>query len=134
MSEQFVAFVHEGDAGNYGVSFADAPGVVAVGDSVEGALEASRKALRSNFNAMVDEGFDVPVARPIEVVINDPAYAEDRADALLVTVVSPAPKVGKSIRINISVDEFMLERIDLAAERSGLTRSKFLVEGALKYA
>lgn len=132
MSGLFVALVHADDAGTYGVSFPDAPGVIAVGKSIGDALESGRKALRSHFNALEDEGFDVPVARTLEAVINDPAFAEDRADALLVSAVPPAPKAGKSLRINISIDEFLLERIDMAAEKSGLTRSRFLVEGALK--
>lgn len=132
MSELFVALVHTDDAGSYGVSFPDAPGVVAVGRSIEEALESGRKALRSHFNALQDEGFDVPEARPLEAVINDPAFADDRAEAILVSAVAPAPKTGKSLRINISIDEFQLERIDSAARKSGLTRSKFLVEGALR--
>lgn len=134
MSGFFVALVHKGDAGNYGVSFPDAPGAIAVGGSVGEALEASRKALRSHINAMEDEGFSVPIAREIDEVLADPEFDEDRAEALLVASIAPAPKVGKSVRINISVDEFVLERIDAAAEKSGLTRSKFLVEGALSYA
>jgi len=134
MSELFVALVHADDAGNYGASFPDAPGVVAVGRSIEDALESGRKALRSHFNAMQDEGFDVPVARTLEDVISDPAFADDRAEAILVSAVAPAPKTGKRLRSNISLDEFQLERIDSAARKSGLTRSKFLVEGALRSA
>jgi predicted RNase H-like HicB family nuclease len=134
MSGLFVALVHTDGAGSYGVSFPDAPGVVAVGKSIEEALESGRKGLRSHFNALQDEGFDVPVARTLEDVINDPAFAHDRAEAILVSTIAPAPKTGKSLRINISIDEFQLERIDSAARKSGLTRSKFLVEGALRSA
>lgn len=134
MSGLFVALVHTDGAGSYGVSFPDAPGVVAVGKSIEEALESGRKGLRSHFNALQDEGFDVPEARPLEDVINDPAFAHDRAEAILVSTITPAPKTGKSLRINISIDEFQLERIDSAARKSGLTRSKFLVEGALRSA
>ena len=52
--------------------------------------------------------------------------------AQAVIALAPAPRTGRSIRINISIDEFALERIDELARRRGLTRSRLLVEGALR--
>jgi predicted RNase H-like HicB family nuclease len=132
MSETFYALIHSDQAGHYGLSFPDAPGVIAAGTSVEDTVAAGRKALRSNFNALEDEGLPLPRPRSLDALLADPDFRTDRSDALAVIALEPAPRTGRSIRINISIDEFALERIDDLARRKGLTRSRLLVEGALR--
>ena len=132
MSETFYALIHADEAGHYGLSFPDAPGVIAVGPTLEAAIAAGRKALRSNFNALEDEGVALPRPRPLDTLLADPEFRASHSDALTVIALTPAAKTGRSIRINISIDEFALERIDDLARRKGLTRSRLLVEGALR--
>ncbi len=131
MHESFYALIHSDNAGQFGLSFPDAPGVIAVGPDVETAAAAGRKALRSNFNALDDEGLPLPRPRSLDTLLADPDFRASHSDALMVIALAPAPKTGRSIRINISIDEFALERIDELARRKGLTRSRLLVEGAL---
>tara|TARA_R110002073_G_scaffold278008_1_gene441843 strand:- start:77 stop:223 length:147 start_codon:yes stop_codon:yes gene_type:complete len=40
---------------------------------------------------------------------------------LFVSAVAPSPKTGKSLRVNIRIDAFQLERDGSAACKSGLT-------------
>ncbi len=131
MPEPFYALIHSDNAGHYGLSFPDAPGVIAVGPTVEAVIAAGRKALRSNLNALEDEGLALPRPRSLDTLLADPDFREGHSDALTVIALTPAPKTGRSIRINISIDEFALERIDELARQKGLTRSRLLVEGAL---
>tara|TARA_R110002094_G_scaffold145123_1_gene134534 strand:- start:487 stop:891 length:405 start_codon:yes stop_codon:yes gene_type:complete len=132
MNKTFYALIHADEAGHYGLSFPDAPGVIAAVTSVEDAIAAGRKALRSNFNALEDEGLPLPSPRSLDTLLADPDFRTDRSDAQAVIALAPAPRTGRSIRINISIDEFALERIDELARRRGLTRSRLLVEGALR--
>jgi metal-responsive CopG/Arc/MetJ family transcriptional regulator len=49
-------------------------------------------------------------------------------EALLALIAVEVP--GKALRVNISLDEGLLARIDKAAERAGQTRSGFLASAA----
>jgi predicted RNase H-like HicB family nuclease len=45
-------------------------------------------------------------------------------------IVVPVEVSGNPVRINVSMDQGLLRRIDSAASRRGMTRSRFLAEGA----
>lgn len=47
-----------------------------------------------------------------------------------VAVLVPVEIAGKSMRVNISVEEGLLSRIDMASHKMGLSRSGFLALGA----
>lgn len=133
MGNKFWAFIHTDGEGNYGISFPDVLGCTSTGESVEEAVEQGRKALRSNLDARADEGYAPLASRTLDEILADAEIAEEREEALTIVEVQAAPKVGKSVRINVSVDEFQLERIDRAAKKQGMTRSRLMVEGALAF-
>lgn len=55
--KHYPALLDQGN-GVYGVVFPDLPGVAAVGDTVEEALENAVEALRDYVDAMEEDGFD----------------------------------------------------------------------------
>lgn len=56
-------------------------------------------------------------------------WTPDARHLLLHVPVTPA---GTPVRVNISLDQQLLERVDREAERRNMTRSGFLAEGALQ--
>jgi metal-responsive CopG/Arc/MetJ family transcriptional regulator len=58
--------------------------------------------------------------------MNDPDYA-DAAAIIMVTVSGARPG---SVRVNITVPEDMLRKIDSMAKKKGMSRSAFLVRAA----
>lgn len=132
MSAPFIAIVHRDGEDVFGAFFPDVPGCYASGTSLDELLHDAARALRAHLDALVDFNRTVPVARSLQAVLEDAALAEDRADAFVIVPVSPLARSGKPKRININVDEFALERIDRAARKAGLSRSRFLVESALQ--
>jgi len=122
-----VALVH-GVPGAYGISFPDFQGCIAGGRSVDEALRRGRDALDFHVESMIEVGEALPTVRDIAEIRSDPEFAGDFADALVAVVDADLP--AKAVRVNISIDERLLERIDRAAEATGETRSGFIAAAA----
>jgi predicted RNase H-like HicB family nuclease/predicted transcriptional regulator len=122
-----VALVH-GKPGAYGISFPDFPGCIAGGDTIDEALRRGRDALDFHVESMTEVGEALPKIRDIAEIKADPEYVEDFADALVAVVDAEVP--AKAVRVNISMDERLLDRIDRAAQATGETRSGFIATAA----
>ncbi|MCJ2060663.1 type II toxin-antitoxin system HicB family antitoxin [Methylobacterium sp. J-048] len=58
----------------------------------------------------------------------DPSFRENSADAMVALIQVELP--GRAVRVNISMEEGLLRRIDRAAEATGESRSAFLAQAA----
>ena len=123
-----VSLIH-GTKGAYGVSFPDFPGCVSGGKSMSEALSRAPQTLASHIEALLDEGFDLPEIRELDVIRLDQTLAEDLADAALVAAVE-VELPGKTSRLNITMDERLVARIDKRARELGESRSGFLSAAA----
>jgi predicted RNase H-like HicB family nuclease len=122
-----VALVH-GKPGAYGISFPDFPGCIAGGETIDEAMHRGRDALDFHVEGMIEVGEPLPKIRDIADIRADPEYFEDFADAVVAVVDAELPT--KAVRVNISIDERLLDRIDRAAQASGETRSGFIAAAA----
>lgn len=123
-----VALVH-GERGAFGVSFPDFPGCVSGGKTISEALRRAPEALASHIEAMTDEGFSMPEVRELDVIKADPEFEEDFSGAVLTAAVE-AELTGRASRLNISMDEHLVARIDKRARELGESRSGFLAAAA----
>ena len=73
---------------------------------------------------MIEDGDHIPKQRPLNKIDHDPEIKE--AARILVRADLP----GKAVRLNISLDEGLIEAIDATAQSRGMTRSGFLAEAA----
>ncbi|HAH10750.1 MAG TPA: CopG family transcriptional regulator [Alphaproteobacteria bacterium] len=121
----YMAIIDKGRR-DYGAHFPDLPGCVGAGRTVADAIADAEKALVLHLRGMVEDGDPVPEPSPPEAIGMDKDIAE------LTRVMIPADLPGRAVRINISMDETLLERIDRAAGEQGLTRSGFLAAAARK--
>ena len=78
------------------------------------------------------EGFKRPAARGPVALRRDPEVIEAIAEGAILVSVPFVVGAGKPVRANLSIDAGVLEAIDGAAERAGMTRSAFLVNAALE--
>lgn len=123
-----VALVH-GKSGAYGISFPDFPGCVCGGKTISEALQRAPGALLSHMDAMAAEGFAMPEIRELDELKSSTDFREDFADAVLASAVS-IDLPGKATRLNISLDERLVSRIDKRARELGESRSGFLAAAA----
>lgn len=119
----YVGIVTE-ENGAYGVHFPDLPGCVSAGDSLEEALDGAHEALALHVEGMQEDGEELPKASsPVAV----------RAEASDYLTLAPVPVVvehGAAKRINITLNEGLIERIDRAAKAEGTNRSAYIASAA----
>jgi len=120
----YIALV-DGKPGAYGVVFPDASGCTAMGATHE-------EALRNAVLALSDwVGQDAPpAARSIEALRIDDEVREQLEEGSVFAIVPLIQEKGRSVKANLSIDAGLLEAIDDAAGRAGLTRSAFLSSAA----
>ncbi len=116
----YVGVLSKDSDSDYGVDFPDFPGCVTAGDTVAETLALAEEVLEFHVEGMLEHGEDIPGPTPLDQV--------DVDDGIPFLV--PLVLKRKAKRINITVNEGILEQIDKYAKASGLTRSSFLVEAA----
>lgn len=122
-----IAIEHEpGKA--YGVQVPDLPGCFSAGDTMDEAIANAKEAVAFHIEGLLDAGENIPSPQGVETHAANPGYA-----GMIWALVSVdlASLSGKAKRLNISLPERVLRRIDSAAERSGETRSGFIARVAL---
>lgn len=122
---QYIGVIHKEAGSDFGVSFPDFPGVITAGTSLEDARAMAEEALALHVEGMVEDGQVIPEPSTLDEVMANPDNKE--GVAILVGVKTHAPKC---IRVNVTLPEDILKRIDRYADQAGLTRSAFLARAA----
>lgn len=125
----YIAVVHRDPKGDFGVSFPDFPGCITAGATIDEAKDRAHDALSLHIESLLDDGLDVAAPSKLEDIIDRPDYG----DAVAVLVISVSEAKPKSIRVNITVPEDKLRKIDAVAKERGMSRSSFLVHAAEKF-
>jgi predicted RNase H-like HicB family nuclease len=125
MVRNYIGVVHKDEDSSYGVSFPDFPGTMSANDTLSGLAEDATEALGLTIRCMLDDGEDVPAPRSLDSIMADPGW-NDGSAYIVVGVEVPE----RAVRVNISVHEGLLSRIDAAARVRGMSRSAFLAESA----
>lgn len=115
------------EAHAYGVVVPDLPGCFSAGDTLEEAYANAREAIAAHLEVLFDEGMAMPERGAIEEHRRNPEYA-GRLWGLV--EVPNIPAMRKSVRINISLPEALVEEIDDYVRAHHLTRSGFLAKAA----
>jgi len=127
MMSTVYALIHEED-GVFGISFPDFPGCISTGDTEDAVLRKGMQALALHVAGMIEDGDALPALRDLNQLRADSDFETDSQGAIIVLVPFETP--GRSVRLNISMDENLLEAIDRAASAAGQSRSAFLAEAA----
>lgn len=122
---QYIALIHKDADSDFGVSFPDLPGLATAGTDLDDARQMAAEALALHIEGMEADGEAIPEPSSLEAIM---ANRENR-DAVAILVPAPA-KAAKSVRVNVTLPEDELKRIDRLAEERGLTRSGFLLRAA----
>ena len=115
----------DGPDGGYGVIFADSPGCVSGLDTIQQATAMAAEALSGHIEAMVRDNDPVPGP-------SDPGLIPDwfdPADSVAVAhVMIPVETPGRIVRVNLTMNEALLARVDAAASARGMSRSGYVAE------
>ena len=115
----FVALATPDAQAGYRATFPDLPECVVQAPDLAALLLGARQALAAQLQQRADSGETWPKPTPIEAISPTPGVIP-----ILVDVnVEDTP-----VRVNISMGERLLERLDAAAEAKGMTRSGFIAQ------
>ncbi len=122
---EYIAYLHKDRNSDFGVSFPDFPGCITAGQTLEEARAMAAEALTLHIAGMVEDGETIPEPSLLDDVEKE--VRETQAIPFMVSVEAP----DATVRVNITVRESQLEKIDRLAEAAGLTRSAYMVRSAI---
>ena len=120
---EYIAYLHKDRKSDFGVSFPDFPGCISAGGTIDEARRMAQEAVELHVQGLIEDGEALPEPTSLDAIMADP----DNGDtvAFLATVAEPAER---SVRVNITLPERLLRRIDARAAN----RSAFLARAAEK--
>jgi predicted RNase H-like HicB family nuclease len=111
---------------NRSITFPDFPGVTSVAETFAGVMRQAKDAIASTVEDMAADNEPLPPSIEEDAVPDYDRSAYHDPRALLV----PVETAGRALRVNVSLDEGLLARIDDVSKRTGLSRSALLARGA----
>jgi predicted RNase H-like HicB family nuclease len=115
----YVALATGDQTSGYQATFPDIAGGAAAGRDLAELLANARKVLTDHLDSLANAGETWPQPTPLERIEPSPG-----ARAILVDIAVDDPPV----RVNISLGERLLQRLDAASEARGMTRSGFIAQ------
>lgn len=123
----YIGIIHKDAGSDFGVSFPDFPGCITAGKTLDEAGRMAQDALAGHIAGMVEDGENIPAPMTLEQ-----AQAHEFAENALAFIVVRAPESeGRVVRVNITLKEADLRRIDEAAAGAKQNRSSYMVSRAL---
>jgi predicted RNase H-like HicB family nuclease len=105
----YIGMIHKEADSDYGVSFPDFPGAATAGTSLDDAQAMAEESLALHVDGLVEDGEALPEPSTLDAVMELPD--SKGGVAIRVAVKTEAPKC---IRVNVTLPEDILERIDIA--------------------
>ena len=127
----YLALLDPAPEGGFGVVFPDCPGCTSAGDTLDEALANAVEALRDWLEVRVEFGDPTPVPRLPQDLHADPAVAAAVRNGAVLAAVPITARRGRARRVQITLDEGVLDAIDAAAQKTGESRSGFLARASL---
>ncbi len=127
---KFPIAIEQGDKHNaYGVTFPDVDGCFSAGDTLDEAVSNALEALEGFLELCAEDGDDMPVAGTLEQHQNNPEF-KDFVWAFI--DIDMTPYLGKSQKVNVSLPNLLIQKIDRAVESNSKykSRSDFLATAA----
>ncbi len=118
--------VHKDKESDFGVSVPDLPGCFSAGSTFDEALDSVREAILCHIEGLFQDHETLPAPLLIDEHMHNPDYSDVFSWAAVEVDISTLS--GKTKRVNITMPESILSRIDEVADN----RSAFLAEAALE--
>ncbi|WP_242140299.1 type II toxin-antitoxin system HicB family antitoxin [Sphingomonas sp. TREG-RG-20F-R18-01] len=112
----------------FGVVVPDLPGCFSAGDTLDEALRGAEEAAAAWIDAALDSGNGVPLARSLDTVRLDPAFA---GWGFGVITLDPALFEDTIERVNVTLPRRVLKRLDAMARAAGISRSSYIAQMTL---
>ena len=125
--KKYIAVISKENGKQYGVIFPDFLGCITVGKNLEEAKEMAQEALQFHVDGMLQDGEDLPKTKTLDEI----KKKYKKAEIFLVVAVKIKTK---ATRINISIDEKLLRKLDKFLLNRNETRSSFFAKSIVNHA
>ncbi|MBV6274197.1 type II toxin-antitoxin system HicB family antitoxin [Alcaligenaceae bacterium CGII-47] len=120
----YLAYVHKDPDSAYGVTFPDFPGCFSAADDLADLPRLAQEAVELHFEG---EDFSIPAPSPAEDWLNDERF---QGGYWMLINIDMSKISTRAIRLNISLPENLVHRIDASARERHMSRSAFLAKAA----
>ncbi len=122
--------IHQDKCSDYGVTVPDLPGCFSAGGTIEEAIDNAKEAILCHLEGLQIDNEDIPLPNGIEIHQNNNDYTNGTWVLIKIDVTEFQ---GRAKRVNVTIPEKLLYKIDSYAEKEGDTRSGLLVTAAMEY-
>lgn len=127
---KYPLIIHKDPESDYGVTIPDLPGCFSAGGTFEEAIINSQEAILTHIEGLLLDDEPIPSPTPIEELRK---VIRDESVVWAIASVDLSELSERVKRINITVPEKILSKIDSFASKEGESRSGLLVHAALEY-
>ena len=118
MDREYIAVIRKEEGADYGAYFPDFLGCVTAARTLEGLKNMAVEVLQLHIDGMLEDGEELPQASSLDDIKNANQDAE-----IFFFISAKVPTKAK--RINITIDEKLLRKLDRYLEKHGDNRSHF---------
>ncbi len=122
--------IHKDQKSDYGVTVPDLPGCFTAGRTIDEALALAKEAIELHVQGLIEETLIVPAPGDIRRHRRDQQF---KGGIWAMVNIDPRVLRPGAKRINISMPERLLDKVDRIAGKQGDTRSGFLAKAAAAY-
>ncbi|MBN2711986.1 MAG: type II toxin-antitoxin system HicB family antitoxin [Planctomycetes bacterium] len=126
---KYPVFLEKDADSEYGVTVPDLPGCFSAGATIEDAFDNAREAILTHIEGLLLDDELVPRASSIDMLKS--CYADAILWGLVEVDISTLSRDVR--RINVTIPEHILSKIDAYAKHEGESRSGFLASAAMEY-
>ena len=118
------------DLSDYGVTVPDLPGCFSAGETLDEAIIQAEEAILTHIEGMLIDGETIPTPSAIEEYKK---HHQERNYIWALAEIDISLLSDRVQRVNITITEKLLTKIDSFAAKEGESRSGFLSHAALEY-
>lgn len=127
---RYPVFIEKDEDSDFGVTVPDLPGCFSAGSTMDEAIINSEEALLTHIEGLLMDKDPVPSPSAIELLSQSKEF---KGGTWAIVNCDLSLLSERSKRINITMPEKVISKIDAFASHEGETRSGFLVTAALEY-
>ena len=119
----YIAAIMKDKSSDYAVIFPDFPTCITAGKTLHEAQAMAEEALQFHIDSMIEDKEEIPNPSSLDVI-------KKKYKKAIIFLTIPAKIPSKAARINITVDEKFLRKLDKYLESHDESRSSFFVSAA----
>jgi predicted RNase H-like HicB family nuclease len=126
---RYPVIIHKDKNSDYGVTVPDLPGCFSAGETIEEAIDMAKDAILCHIEGLLIDEEVIPKPSSIEKYWDNPDYQDG---ALMLVEIDPSEVSGEIKRINLTMPERVLARLDKYVAANGGNRSAILTEAVFQ--